>query len=47
MKKVELIGLSTIPEIGFGCSLADIIVGCAKDEAGGIQERDIIVVTSK
>lgn len=47
MKKVEIVGLSTIPEIEFGFNLADIIVGCAKDEAGGIQERDIIIVTSK
>jgi coenzyme F420-0:L-glutamate ligase/coenzyme F420-1:gamma-L-glutamate ligase len=47
MKKVEVIGLSTVPEIKPGDKLGEIIVGCAKREAGNIEEKDIIVVTSK
>lgn len=47
MKKIEIQGLSTIPEIEPGNKLAEIIVGCATDEAGGIQGKDILVVTSK
>jgi coenzyme F420-0:L-glutamate ligase/coenzyme F420-1:gamma-L-glutamate ligase len=47
MNKVEILGLDTVPEIKPGDKLADIIVRCAKEEANGIQEKDIIVVTSK
>lgn len=47
MKKVEILGLGTMPDIKPGDKLGEIIVGCAKDEVGGIQEKDIIVVTSK
>jgi coenzyme F420-0:L-glutamate ligase/coenzyme F420-1:gamma-L-glutamate ligase len=47
MKKVEVIRLGTVPEIKPGDKLGEIIVNCAKDEAGNIKEKDIIVVTSK
>lgn len=47
MKKVEILGLGTVPDIKSGDKLGEIIVGCAEDEVGGIKERDIIVVTSK
>lgn len=47
MKKVELIGLQTIPEIQTGDNLAQIICDCAKNENVGINEKDIIVLTSK
>ncbi|HQE93540.1 MAG TPA: coenzyme F420-0:L-glutamate ligase [Anaerolineae bacterium] len=47
MKKVEILGLATVPQIEAGDKLGEIIVGCAEDEAGGIEERDVIVVTSK
>jgi coenzyme F420-0:L-glutamate ligase/coenzyme F420-1:gamma-L-glutamate ligase len=47
MKKIELIGLQTIPEIKAGDNLAQIICGCAKNENISINEKDIIVLTSK
>jgi len=47
MKKIELIGLQTIPEIKAGDNLAQIICDCAKNENVGINEKDIIVLTSK
>jgi coenzyme F420-0:L-glutamate ligase/coenzyme F420-1:gamma-L-glutamate ligase len=47
MKKIELIGLQTIPEIQAGDSLAQIICDCAKNENVGINKKDIIVLTSK
>jgi coenzyme F420-0:L-glutamate ligase/coenzyme F420-1:gamma-L-glutamate ligase len=47
MKKIELIGLQTIPEIKAGDDLAKIICDCAKNENVGINEKDIIVLTSK
>jgi coenzyme F420-0:L-glutamate ligase/coenzyme F420-1:gamma-L-glutamate ligase len=47
MKKIELIGLQTIPEIQTGNNLAKIICDCAKNENVGINEKDIIVLTSK
>ena len=47
MKKIEILGLGSVPDIKPGDKLGEIIVGCAKDEAGGVEERDIIVVTSK
>ncbi len=47
MKKIELIGLQTVPEIQAGDGLAQIICDCAKSENVGINEKDIIVLTSK
>ncbi len=47
MKKIEIIGLQTIPEIKAGDNLAQIICDCAKNENVGINEKDIIVLTSK
>ena len=47
MKKIEILGLQTIPEIRAGDDLAKIICDCAKSENVGINEKDIIVLTSK
>jgi coenzyme F420-0:L-glutamate ligase/coenzyme F420-1:gamma-L-glutamate ligase len=47
MKKIELIGLQTIPEIKAGDNLAQIICDCAKNESVGVNEKDIFVLTSK
>jgi len=47
MKKIEIIGLQTIPEIQAGDNLTQIIYDCAKNENVGINEKDIIVLTSK
>jgi coenzyme F420-0:L-glutamate ligase/coenzyme F420-1:gamma-L-glutamate ligase len=47
MKKIELIGLQTIPEIRAGDDLAKIICDCARNENVGINEKDIFVLTSK
>jgi coenzyme F420-0:L-glutamate ligase / coenzyme F420-1:gamma-L-glutamate ligase len=47
MKKIELIGLQTIPEIKAGDDLAKIICDCAKNENVSINEKDIFVLTSK
>lgn len=47
MKKIEVLGLQTIPEIKQGDNLPEIIVRCVDDEIGGLQEKDIIVLTSK
>jgi coenzyme F420-0:L-glutamate ligase/coenzyme F420-1:gamma-L-glutamate ligase len=47
MKKIEIIGLQTLPEIKPGDNLAQIICNCAKNENVGINEKDIIVLTSK
>ncbi len=47
MKKIEVLGLQGIPKIEQGDNLAEIIVKCTEDEIGGLQERDIIVLTSK
>ena len=47
MKKIEVLGLQTVPEIKPNDNLPEIIVNSAETEVGGIQERDIIVLTSK
>ena len=47
MKKIEILGLQTIPEIKAGDNLARIICDCAKNENVGINEKDIFVLTSK
>jgi len=47
MKKIEILGLQTIPQIKQGDNLAQIIADAAKTELGGLKEKDIIILTSK
>ena len=47
MKKIEVLGLQTIPQIKHGDNLAEIITKCSNDEVGGLKDKDIIVLTSK
>jgi coenzyme F420-0:L-glutamate ligase/coenzyme F420-1:gamma-L-glutamate ligase len=47
MKKIEVLGLQTIPEVQQGNNLAEMIVNSADSEIGGLQDKDIIVITSK
>ena len=47
MKKIEVLGLQTIPQIEQGDNLAEITIKCSDDEIGGLQDKDIIVLTSK
>ena len=47
MKKIEVLGLERIPEIKAADNLAKIIVEAAEKEAGGLREKDIVVLTSK
>jgi len=47
MKRIEILGLQTIPEIREGDNLAEIVVKSGKDEIGGLQDKDIVVFTSK
>ncbi|HIE23269.1 MAG TPA: coenzyme F420-0:L-glutamate ligase [Candidatus Korarchaeota archaeon] len=46
-KKVQVIGLETIPDIKAGDDLAKIIVEAAMKEGVGIENGDIIVITHK
>lgn len=47
MKKIEILGLQTVPEIKQGDNLAQIIIDCSNDEIGGLRDKDIVVLTSK
>jgi len=47
MKRIEVLGLQTVPEIEEGNDLAQITVECAAREAGGIKPKDIVVITTK
>jgi len=47
MKKIEVFGLQSIPEIKQVDNLARIINNCADSEIGGLEDKDIIVLTSK
>jgi coenzyme F420-0:L-glutamate ligase / coenzyme F420-1:gamma-L-glutamate ligase len=47
MKKIEVFGLQTIPKIKQGDNLAEIVNNCAEQEIGGLQKKDIVVLTSK
>jgi len=47
MKKIEILGLQTIPKIEPGDNLAEIISRCAEEEIDGLREKDIVVLTSK
>lgn len=47
MKKIEVLGLQTIPEIKAGDDLPQIIFDCANAEASGLLEKDIVILTGK
>ncbi len=47
MKKIEVFGLQTVPKIKQGDNLAEIIHTCAGREIGSLQNKDIIILTSK
>jgi coenzyme F420-0:L-glutamate ligase/coenzyme F420-1:gamma-L-glutamate ligase len=47
MKKIEVFGLQTIPKIKQGDSIAEIVASAAEQEIGGLQKKDIVVLTSK
>jgi coenzyme F420-0:L-glutamate ligase/coenzyme F420-1:gamma-L-glutamate ligase len=47
MKRIEILGLQTIPEIREGDNLAEVVVKSGKEEIGGLEDKDIIVLTSK
>ena len=47
MKKIEVLGLQTVPKIKQGDNLADLIAAAAQQEIGGLLQKDIIVITSK
>jgi coenzyme F420-0:L-glutamate ligase/coenzyme F420-1:gamma-L-glutamate ligase len=47
MKKIEVFGLQTIPKIKQGDNLADEVAKAAEQEIAGLQNKDIIVLTSK
>ena len=47
MKQITISGLETIPEIEAGADLPQIIIDCAEKESLGIDEKDILVITSK
>jgi len=47
MRRIEVLGLQTMPEIKQGDNLAPIIVDCIGQEAEGVQDKDIIILTSK
>jgi coenzyme F420-0:L-glutamate ligase/coenzyme F420-1:gamma-L-glutamate ligase len=47
MKKIEVFGLQTIPKIRQGDNLAEIVSNAARQEIGGLKEKDIVVLTSK
>ncbi len=47
MKRIEVLGLQTVPEIKYGDDLPNIIIEAVNREVHGIQEKDILVITSK
>ncbi len=47
MKNIEVLGLQTIPQVEPGDNLAEIIIKSVNDEIGGLEDKDIIVLTSK
>ncbi len=47
MKKIEVLGLLTIPKIKQGDNLAQIVAQAAEQEIGGLLNKDIVVLTSK
>ncbi len=47
MKRLEIIALDNIPEITPGTDLGEVIVSACAEEGVRIQDRDIIVISSK
>jgi coenzyme F420-0:L-glutamate ligase/coenzyme F420-1:gamma-L-glutamate ligase len=47
MKKIEILGLENIPQINQADNLAQIIIRACEGQIGGLQEKDVIVLTSK
>ena len=47
MKRIEILGLQTLPEIRPGDDLAACIASCAEAEDAALQDKDILVLTSK
>jgi len=47
MKKIEILGLQSIPQINEGDNLAEIVIKASKDEISGLKNDDIVVLTSK
>jgi coenzyme F420-0:L-glutamate ligase/coenzyme F420-1:gamma-L-glutamate ligase len=47
MKRIEVLGLQSIPDTKPDDNLAEIIVKSADSEIGGLKDNDIIVLTSK
>ena len=47
MKKIEILGLQSIPEIKYGDDLPGIILKAVENEAGGLRDKDVLVLTSK
>ncbi len=47
MKRIEVLGLQTIPKIEQADNLAEIIAKAADREIAGLQQNDIVVLTSK
>jgi len=47
MEKIEVFGLQTVPKIKQGDNLAQIVAQAAEQEIGGLQNKDIVVLTSK
>jgi len=47
MKRIEILGLQTIPQIQQGDNLAEVVLKACSEEVGGVEEKDIIVLTSK
>lgn len=47
MKKIQVFGLQTVPEIQPGDNIAEIVIRSADSEDIPLQEKDIVVLTSK
>ena len=41
MKKIEVLGLQTMPEIKQGDNLAEIIIKCVDDEIGSLEDQEV------
>jgi coenzyme F420-0:L-glutamate ligase/coenzyme F420-1:gamma-L-glutamate ligase len=47
VKKIEILGLETVPRIKKGDDLAKIVFDCCSEEIGGLDNGDVIVLTAK
>ncbi len=47
MKKLEVLGLQTVPEIKAGDDLPKIIVDCAEREAQGLREKILLFLRAR